>query len=167
MSSGYQANSVANFIIDRAKQGRVHGLTNMKMQRLLFIIEAWHREIYGYSLIQDIFSMWPHGPVIPSLYHLIKLQKSEHLVKNLSTFQQGRYLMTTRVNENDDEAIKLIDKVLETYDQYTGTQLANIVWANIPRPNEGEPITANIFKAYIDKMKNRTVEVKPELKVVK
>lgn len=163
MSSGYQANSVANFIIDRAKQGRVHDLTNMKMQRLLFIIEAWHREIYGYSLIQDIFSMWPHGPVIPSLYYLIKLQHSDHLVENLSTFQQDRYLMTTRVNSNDDEAIKLIDKVLETHDKYTGTQLANIVWQSIPHPKEGDPITSDIFKAYINKYTGRPIQLDLEI----
>lgn len=163
MSSGYQANSVANFIIDRAKQGRVHGLSNIKMQRLLFIIEAWHRDIYGYSLIQDVFAMWPHGPVIPSLHHLIKLQNSEHLVKNLSTFQRGRYIMTTRVNENDDEAIKLIDKVLETHDKYSGTQLSNVVWQSIPRPKEGDPITPDIFKAYIDKCTGRPVQLDLEI----
>lgn len=156
MVIGYQANSVANYIIDQAKKGRVHELNNMKMQRLLFIIEAWHRELYGYGLIQDIFSMWPHGPVIPSLYHLIKLQKTEHLTKNLSTFQGGRYIVTSNVNANDTEAINLINKVLDTHDKYNGTQLANIVWQSIPKIKESEAITEDIFTSYIDKCLGRT-----------
>ena len=66
----YRVESIANFFIDK----KLKDLTPMKIQRLLFLSQSWNMALYNDYLIDDHFVMWKYGPVIPSLYHKIKIR---------------------------------------------------------------------------------------------
>ena len=158
---GYQADSIANYFIDKSNEGLMFDLNPMKLQRLLFISEAWHREIYKESLIQDIFSMWPHGPVIPSLYHKLKYNRDKVITKYVASFMEGRYIVSSHVNKEDNQTKALLDKITETHNEYRSNQLATIILQNIPIIKESDPILPYVFSCYIDKSlgRNNVIEM--------
>ena len=41
-------------------------ITNKKLQKLLYYVEAWNL-VYKSSLIDDDFEAWVHGPVVPDV----------------------------------------------------------------------------------------------------
>lgn len=46
-------------------------ITNKKLQKLLYYVEAWSL-VYHSSLIDEDFEAWVHGPVVPDVYHAYK-----------------------------------------------------------------------------------------------
>lgn len=46
-------------------------ITNKKMQKLLYYVEAWSL-VYHSSLIEDNFEAWVHGPVVPEVYQAFR-----------------------------------------------------------------------------------------------
>ncbi len=43
-------------------------VTNPKLQKLLYYVQAWHLAVYERPLFPERFEAWIHGPVIPSLH---------------------------------------------------------------------------------------------------
>ena len=68
----YFAVSVANSIIKLAKARNITDLTPMKLQRLMYFAQFWYVKNFNKFLINDWFSRWEFGPVIPSIYHQLK-----------------------------------------------------------------------------------------------
>ncbi len=65
------ANDVADYILWFARQ---HGdyVSNLKVQKLLYYVQAWHLALYDEPLFDDHFEAWVHGPVQPSVYARFK-----------------------------------------------------------------------------------------------
>lgn len=47
-------------------------MTNMEMQKLLYVAQIIHLGREGRPLFEEQFEAWPLGPVLKSLYHLVK-----------------------------------------------------------------------------------------------
>lgn len=126
----YSALAVANAFIERAKAGKLKGLTPMKLQKLLFYTQSWHlRDTNGVPLMDDNFARWQYGPVIPSLYHELKSYGARPvtaLLSNLKREDDGYVMVTPSIPKTDAAAHKLIDQIVEVYGSLTGTQLSNL-----------------------------------------
>ena len=48
-------------------------LTNLQLQKLLYISHMFHLGRTGQPLIQGKFEAWDYGPVHPSIYHSVKV----------------------------------------------------------------------------------------------
>lgn len=68
----YSAYAVANAFIDLARAGRIPQLTPMKLQKLMYFAQVWRLRQRGAPLLDDWFSRWQYGPVIPAIYHEFK-----------------------------------------------------------------------------------------------
>lgn len=44
-------------------------LTNLKLQKLVYYVQAWYLAIKGEKLFNNEFQAWVHGPVLPELYN--------------------------------------------------------------------------------------------------
>jgi uncharacterized phage-associated protein len=63
---------VANSILDKAFSENVP-VTNLKLQKLLYLVYKQFLKINGGEpLFGETFEAWPHGPVLPSAYHMFK-----------------------------------------------------------------------------------------------
>ena len=101
---------LANFIV--AKLGP---MPHLKLQKLVYYIEAWHLAIFGESIIEDDFQAWPHGPVSTRIWHRFKSPESPVLgeIRLSSTTAKAvrqRFPATVTKEQND-----LIDDVLAEY----------------------------------------------------
>ena len=125
----YSALAVANAFIERAKEGKLAGLTPMKLQKLLFYTQSWHLRERELPLMDDHFARWQYGPVIPSLYHELKSYGSRpvtSLLSNLKPDVEDIVFVTPRIPESDTYAHRLIDRIINKYGKWSGTQLSNL-----------------------------------------
>lgn len=47
-------------------------LTNLQMQKILYIAHMFHLGRHGTPLVNEAFEAWDYGPVLPNLYHEVK-----------------------------------------------------------------------------------------------
>ncbi len=57
---------------DGDQDGGYEGISNMKMQKLLYFAQGIHLAITGKPLFSDPIEAWQHGPVVPDVYHWLK-----------------------------------------------------------------------------------------------
>lgn len=126
----YSAYAVANAFIQRAKDGRLTGLSPMKLQKLLFYTQSWHLKLAdGQPLFDDFFARWKFGPVIPSLYHEFKDFGSRSIDRFATTLNLdgGAFeLHAPLVPETDKNSWALIDRIIDVYGIFSGTELSNM-----------------------------------------
>ena len=63
----YSALDVAKWIISSARERGVI-MTHMKLQKLLYYVQAYALGMTGVPLFGDEIQAWKHGPVVPSVY---------------------------------------------------------------------------------------------------
>jgi len=94
---------------------KLGGISHLKLQKILYYIEAWHLTVLEESLINDDFEAWLHGPVIRSVYASF-VGKSCNMYDTL-TFDQTKATTTaleveSRLHKSQNE---LIADVLSEY----------------------------------------------------
>ena len=43
-------------------------ISNLKLQKLLYYVQAWHLAVFESPLFPERFQAWVHGPVVPDVY---------------------------------------------------------------------------------------------------
>lgn len=72
MNNKITAIDIANYIIWKAKEIHKVGLTNLKLQKIIYFIYAKHLAITKTKLFDEPIEKWQYGPVVPSVYHAFK-----------------------------------------------------------------------------------------------
>lgn len=78
-------------------------LSNLEMQKLLYLAHMFHLGKYGTPLILGYFEAWDYGPVQPDLYHRAKIYGSSP-VENI--FHSASEVPNGTEAELIDEAVK-------------------------------------------------------------
>lgn len=136
----YSAYAVANAFVRRAQEGRLPSLSPMKLQKLMYFAQAWHlRGTGGQPFLDDNFSRWTHGPVIPAIYHEFKAygyHPISQMATTLSANGNGFHMNIPTIPDEDRNAWGLIDAIINKYGGLDATHLskithlANSAWAN-------------------------------------
>lgn len=94
----------------------------LKLQKLLYYIDAWHLVFFDRPIINAEFEAWAHGPCIRSLFERFKHQehlglydpiKKEHL-------HNGEDVFSKYIHKETDEHI---NGVLDSYGDLSGIEL--------------------------------------------
>lgn len=138
-----------------------HGsMSHLKLQKLIYYIEALHLAYFDISIIDDEFQAWLHGPVSRKLYDTLK----------------GHSILYTEVEyaNNDDnnpteiieqsltqEQLELINDILNEYGKLSSSQLETLTHEETPwiEARRGIPagdrceniISKNTMKAFYKK----------------
>ena len=64
--SGITASTIADYII-LARRAKGDKITQLKIQKLVYYVQAWHLGLYGSVIFSEEIEAWVHGPVIPSV----------------------------------------------------------------------------------------------------
>lgn len=96
-------------------------MNELKLQKLLYYVQAWHLAIFKTRLFDERFQAWVHGPVSRTIYDRFGATKSLYSAVELCDVR------TDFVCENlSPEAREHIDSVLETYAAFSGSQLEQL-----------------------------------------
>ena len=74
--------------------GQIGGwnLTNLQIQKILYLIHLFYLGRKGDPLINESFEAWDYGPVLPSLYHEINFFDSDPVLdvfKGIEPLKEG------------------------------------------------------------------------------
>lgn len=111
----YSATTIANEFL-RLAQRDGKRLTNMQLQKLVYIAHGFYLAIAGKPLLSDAVKAWQWGPVIVNLYEALK--------------RYGAGVVINQIPAPDDRldlgAKEIIEKVWKAYGRFQGFQLSAI-----------------------------------------
>ena len=117
----YAVNDIADLIITKIKcDDENASLINLKLQKLLYYVQAWSYGINGQPFFNGEFEAWVHGPVNREIFNRFNPQKTLYSEIELS----DRKNVNVKLNTQDDE--EFFDFIMENYAKFSGVQLENL-----------------------------------------
>ncbi len=145
-------NDVCDYIILQVSEPEKY-LNNLKLHKLLYYVQAWHLAFYDEILFDGKFQAWIHGPVNREIYDRFKETKSLY-----SDVDQNDIRDSFDLDALSPDKTFHIDKILEAYAKFTGTQLEEMSHQEEPwnmarkgyRPTQRceELIDENVMRSY-------------------
>ena len=129
MSAPYSPAAVANEFLLRG-QRESKPLTQLQIQKLTYITHGWYLGVTGGKLFDEPIEAWPHGPVIPSLYHEFKkfgrdpITQLAHVSQDIDDEPREPF-----VGSDDTDTTNLIEWVWKKYGGKSGGQLRSLTHA--------------------------------------
>lgn len=111
----YRATTIANKFLELAERDGKK-LTNMKLQKLVYIAHGYYLVATGQPLISDSVKAWQWGPVIIDLYEALKRYGSGNVSNPVPA----------PAEQLSQLAIAVIELVWKAYGKFTGFQLSAI-----------------------------------------
>ncbi|MGQ2984346.1 Panacea domain-containing protein [Flavobacterium sp.] len=113
--------AVSDYIIFRLKSEGINHLDTLKHQKLLYYVQAWHLAFNKSKIFEDDFQAWIHGPVNRTIYDLYKDRKNLY-----SEMDFEDIVNVENISCLTNEEKLHIDSILESYAQFSSTQLENM-----------------------------------------
>ncbi|MFA6062877.1 MAG: type II toxin-antitoxin system antitoxin SocA domain-containing protein [Gallionella sp.] len=117
---------VADYIIVKLDEAR-SGLSILKLQKLVYYVQAWNMALKGRRLFDGKFEAWVHGPVNRSLY--VRFAGS-HSMYDLLNIKDVRPSFNIDLISNYERLH--IDDVLDAYVRFSGPQLESMTHDEAP-----------------------------------
>ena len=123
------AYQVANqFIANAARDGET--LTHMKIQKLVYYAHGYYLAIFDEPLIEEAVEAWQYGPVIRSLYRVLKGYGHAPIRKFVEPRAWRRAaLVSVPFGKEGENERAVISKVWEAYKGLSGLQLSALTHA--------------------------------------
>jgi len=118
-TSPMSAEIIADYILCHFRD-KGEPISHLKLQKLLFYVQAWHLALYDEPLFGDHFEAWIHGPVVRRLY---------------TKFKDFSWKPITDISECPDlpdEVKDHIQEVLDVYGDFSAEDLEYMVHRERP-----------------------------------
>jgi uncharacterized phage-associated protein len=115
------ANEIANAFL-RLNDPDLDGLTNLKIQKLLYYVQGFHLAMYDKPIFEEKIMAWEHGPVVPEIYHRFK-----HLGSNIIPAESRM-----KIPKLTKKEMELIIEVNDIYGQFSAWKLRNMTHEETP-----------------------------------
>ena len=148
--------AIANEFLRRADaEGRP--LSNMQLQKLVYLAHGWNLAVNGDPLIEDSFEAWDFGPVARRLYSALRKYGSGQVTDRLrwgddTNFPGDDAGLATADLTHDEVAV--IDRVWETYGAFPAFKLSALThserspWQHYYRRGRNQVIDNNRIYDY-------------------
>lgn len=113
---------VAQFFIASGANSEEGGISNLKLQKLVYYAQGFHLALFDAPLFDEDLEAWTHGPVTPSLYHQYKGYGSAPITA-------PSYDLT---DEFSPEQRDLLDEVHDVFGQFSAWKLRNMTHNESP-----------------------------------
>lgn len=130
----YSAMDIAKeFAALAAKQGE--RLSHLKLQKLIYFAHGWHLGLTGKPLLDETVEAWQYGPVVPSLYEMLKEYGNQPIPLKAFDHQLDEQPVSNPIKE-------LLHKIWQVYGGFSALQLstitheANSPWWQVVSPYE-------------------------------
>ncbi len=118
---------LANLVL--AKAGP---MPHLKLQKLLYYIEAWHLAYFKQSIVSDKFKAWMHGPVSTKVWHAFKDTESPVFNQIKISASAAKVACARATSTLAPEQISLIDDVLKEYGRLNAYELESLTHSEKP-----------------------------------
>lgn len=132
--------------LDDANDGE--GITNLKLQKLVYYAQGFFGAIFETPLFNDNIEAWTHGPVTPELYHAYKAFGAERITYD------GDF-------NNDSltaEEYGLIDEIYSVFGQFSAWKLRDMTHGEAPWLDHAQQADVIPFPEIKEYFKNELVE---------
>lgn len=114
-------------------------MSHLKLQKLLYYIQALHLAYFDQPIIEDDFEAWLHGPVSRKVYNEIKglsilYSEISFSAKDWETETPEKILQRTITGDQID----LVDEIIDEFGKLTSSQLENLTHSEDPWINARE-----------------------------
>lgn len=99
----------------------VEGISNMKLQKLLYYAQGAYLAMYDGPLFSDDIVAWQHGPVVVEVYEKYKVFRANSIVEN-----------DQDLIEVDAKTQEVLEWVYNEFGQYTAWALRNMTHKEAP-----------------------------------
>src|SRR5688572_14945255 len=113
----YLARQIADWFIARAAQDRAI-LTQMKLQKLVYIAHGWNLALYGEPLLVERVEAWKWGPVIRSLY------------RDFADYGSNPIVAKSPKPQLDSQTEDLLEQIWKIYGGFNAIQLSAMTHAS-------------------------------------
>jgi uncharacterized phage-associated protein len=110
--------TVCDYIIIQLNADGDSDLTTLKLQKLLYYVQAWHLAFYKKPMFEGEFQAWVHGPVNRKIYNRFK--DTKFLYSSISMQDVEDKNAIDKLNKKEKSHI---DSVLDAYAKYSPSQL--------------------------------------------
>lgn len=108
--------TLSKYVINRVNE-MGYTVSHLKLQKLLYYLDAWHLVYFEVPLINDDFEAWVHGPVVRRVWDYYR---DESVLHDDIRPEPLRFDIREFLN---DEQLELIDDVLAEYGKRTAYYL--------------------------------------------
>lgn len=105
--------AIADYFISKNQKDH-KGLTNKKLQKLLYYSQAWSLVLRNKKLFKEDIEAWVHGPAVPAVYFKYKDFGYKDIKEKIDTN------VLSLINAQEDE---ILDSVWEVYGKYDADYL--------------------------------------------
>lgn len=116
------ARDIAKFFLMMDSQNEGNGISNLKLQKLVYYAQGFFCAIYGRPLFIEPIEAWTHGPVVPDIYHQYKAYGS-----NLIPFAYDFNISSLTKDEIDLSA-----EVFRVFGQFEAWKLRDMTHEEAP-----------------------------------
>lgn len=120
----FYAVEVAEYIIGYANEQN-YSVSNLKLQKILYFIQAQFLVTLGYPCFKDVIEAWDFGPVVRSVYNQYKRYGSANIYL-------GNMSLETKMNELEKFNIQ---RVVDKCANFSANQLVEITHNQDPWKN--------------------------------
>ncbi|MFL6521263.1 MAG: Panacea domain-containing protein [Chthoniobacterales bacterium] len=120
--------AIANYFIELAEAEGTK-VTPLQLIKLVYIAHGWYLGLTKEPLINEPPEAWRYGPVIPSLYHALKIHGNDVVTQKISDFElipgaEIRFANVVVAPPSDVRIRKFLDSVWRAYGHLSGLQLS-------------------------------------------
>jgi len=144
--SKYSASDIACFFINLAnkkvidEENLTEGITNLKLQKLLYFAQAAHCAIFHKPLFSEQILAWQYGPVVEEVYQEYKKYRNLPIPK------------PNDEKEIDQETQFFLENIWNIFGKYSTAELVNISHSHKPwmdaYQNKTKNIAINVLEEY-------------------
>jgi len=116
------AKQAAKYLVSLCDDDAGDSISNLKLQKLLYYSQGVHLALHGKRLFNEPIEAWMHGPVVPSIYHELKVFGSGavEIDEGIDLDQVG------------DEERETLEEVFEVFGQFSAWKLRNMTHEEPP-----------------------------------
>jgi uncharacterized phage-associated protein len=109
---------ISDYVIFRCKAEGDADLSTLKLQKLLYYIQAWHLAFYKKKAFDGDFQAWIHGPVNREIYDIFKDKKYLYSEMTLDDVENQN------IDVDLEKELRIhVDTILDGYAKFSATEL--------------------------------------------
>ncbi len=118
-----KALDIANYFIEIASKIDENDLTNLKLQKLLYLTQGKYIAEKGEGLFTDDIEAWNLGPVVRNVYNTFK---------RCGAFPITAFDVKVEAQELSDDKKRFIEKIWNEYAKYSASYLVDLAHNSTP-----------------------------------